>query len=67
VERLGAFRPDICVTGNLFPDGAAVDVVELVSQVCPETKVVMVTGQTDAETMRRALDAGAATSYACMR
>jgi hypothetical protein len=26
----------------------------------------MVIGQTDAETMRRALDAGAATSYACM-
>jgi two-component system nitrate/nitrite response regulator NarL len=60
LQCIRALRPDICVTGNRFSDGEAVDTIEVVSQLSPKTKVVMLTGQNDTDTMRRALDAGVA-------
>lgn len=60
VDRVGRLRPAICVTGNRFSDGAAVDAIEALLKTSPETRVVLLTGQADADTLRRALDAGAA-------
>jgi two-component system, NarL family, nitrate/nitrite response regulator NarL len=60
VQHVSVIRPDICIVGNRFPDGEGVDAIELLSELCPQTKIVMLTGQSDTDTMRRALDAGAA-------
>jgi two-component system, NarL family, nitrate/nitrite response regulator NarL len=60
LQCVSALRPDMCITGNRYPDGEGVDAIEMLSELTPQTKVVMLTGQGDADTMRRALDAGAA-------
>lgn len=60
LERTAEVRPELCLLGNGFPDGSGVEAIAAVTRLCPATKVVMLTGQRDAETMRRALDAGAA-------
>jgi two-component system, NarL family, nitrate/nitrite response regulator NarL len=51
------YEPDICVTGNHFPDGDGVDVI---GQICGAgTKVVVFTADGNPDTMRKALDSGA--------
>lgn len=60
LRQVRELQPDLCVLGNRFPDGAGVDALPALFEASPRTKIVMLTGQRDAETMRRALDAGAA-------
>jgi two-component system, NarL family, nitrate/nitrite response regulator NarL len=60
VERVTSLRPEVCITGNRYPDGEGVEAIEMLSNLTPQTKLVMLTGQSDADTMRRALSAGAA-------
>jgi two-component system nitrate/nitrite response regulator NarL len=51
------YQLDICVTGNLFPDGDGVDVI---GQICAAgAKVVVFTSDRNPDTMRKALDSGA--------
>jgi two-component system nitrate/nitrite response regulator NarL len=59
LQCVSARRPDVCVIGTRYPDGDGVDTIETLSELSPETKVVMLTNDTDAATMRRALAAGA--------
>ncbi|MDT4938851.1 MAG: hypothetical protein QOG80_2522 [Pseudonocardiales bacterium] len=54
------FAPDICVAGNHFPDGDGIEVISQIADALPSTKIVVLTADGDADTMRRALDAGAA-------
>lgn len=60
VQCVTELQPDICVIGNRYPDGDGVDTIALLARLSPNTKVVMLTGHRDTDTMRRALDAGAA-------
>ncbi|MFN2559718.1 MAG: response regulator transcription factor [Jatrophihabitans sp.] len=60
VQGVSAFRPEACVTDNRYPDGEAVDVIERLARISPATKIVLLTADADAETLRRALAAGAA-------
>jgi two-component system nitrate/nitrite response regulator NarL len=60
VRSVSELRPDVCVVGNRYPDGEGVETIALLARTVPDTKVVMLTGRRDADTMRRALDAGAA-------
>jgi len=60
VHCVTSLAPDVCITGNRYPDGEGVKAIEMLSELSPQTKLVMLTGQSDADTMRRALAAGAA-------
>ena len=60
LDYVGSFRTELCLLGNRFADGTGVEAIAAVSQLSPGTKVVMLTGQRDPDTMREALDAGAA-------
>jgi two-component system, NarL family, nitrate/nitrite response regulator NarL len=60
LEHVRVFQPEICVTGNRFPDGIAIDAIGQISDVSPGTKVVMLTADDNSDTMRHALEAGTA-------
>jgi two-component system nitrate/nitrite response regulator NarL len=59
LQCVSELRPDVCVIGSRFPDVDGVDAIQMLSELSPTTKVVMLTGQNDTDTMRRALYAGA--------
>jgi two-component system nitrate/nitrite response regulator NarL len=60
IDGIREFEPDVCVTDNAFPDGAVLDVIEQLVPISPRTRIVMLTADGDAATLRQALDAGAA-------
>jgi two-component system nitrate/nitrite response regulator NarL len=59
LEDVSLYQPDICVTGNHFPDGDIVDLIGQLSCAHPDTKIVVLTADGDPNAMRKALDAGA--------
>jgi DNA-binding NarL/FixJ family response regulator len=60
VQGVSAFRPQVCVTDNRYPDGEAVEVIARLSRISPESKIVVLTADAGEEISRRALAAGAA-------
>ncbi|MDT4932597.1 MAG: hypothetical protein QOK11_489 [Pseudonocardiales bacterium] len=60
VDSVGRLQPHVCVTGNNFPDGSAVEVIAQLATLSPGTKVVVLTSDGNAETLSQALNAGAA-------
>jgi two-component system nitrate/nitrite response regulator NarL len=60
VDDVRRLKPDVCVTENAFPDGAVVEVIGHLASISPGTKILMLTADGNAETLRQALDAGAA-------
>lgn len=59
VETVAAHRPDVCLLDRYFADGDGIDLIGPLIIACPRTKVLVLTADRDAETMRRALEAGA--------
>lgn len=59
VEGISALRPAVCLMGNHFPDGEGIDVIARISRASPITKIIVLTADTDSQTLRRALAAGA--------
>lgn len=59
IEQVARLQPHLCVTGNSFPDGEAVDVLGGLAAHSPRTKVVILTADGNADTLQRALNAGA--------
>lgn len=60
VDDVKTFEPDVCVTDSRFRDGDGLAVLFELSLASPRTRFVVLTGDSSTETMRRALDAGAA-------
>jgi two-component system nitrate/nitrite response regulator NarL len=52
-------EPDVCLLDVHFPSGSGVDCIGDILDASPDTKVVMLSGSADRETMARALAAGA--------
>jgi two-component system, NarL family, nitrate/nitrite response regulator NarL len=59
-DAVGRLQPQICVTGNVFPDGYTVELIGDLAALSPDTKIVLLTADADPETLSRALNAGAA-------
>lgn len=53
-------QPDVCLLDRHFADGDGIDVIDEVVTAGVRTKVVMLTADRDAESVRRALELGAA-------
>jgi two-component system, NarL family, nitrate/nitrite response regulator NarL len=60
MDGVRAFQPDVCVFENSLPDGDGVDAIGDMLSVSAATRMIVLTADRDAETMRRALDFGAA-------
>ncbi|HKC27845.1 MAG TPA: response regulator transcription factor [Jatrophihabitans sp.] len=59
VERVGELKPDICLTESKLSDGSAVNEINRLRHRSSDTKIVVLTANTDAHTMRHAMDSGA--------
>lgn len=53
-------RPDVVLLDRRLPDGDALDAISLFHQASPASRVLVLTGYTDDETVARAIAAGAA-------
>jgi DNA-binding NarL/FixJ family response regulator len=53
-------RPDVVLLDRRLPDGDAIDAIALFHQAAPASRVLVLTGYTDDETIARAIEAGAA-------
>jgi DNA-binding NarL/FixJ family response regulator len=53
-------QPDVVLLDRRLPDGDAVDMIELLHQASPSSRVLLLTGDADDEIVARAIEAGAA-------
>lgn len=61
VAAVAALRPDICVLDLCFPDyGDGLDAARAIGQHYPETRVLVLSGATDSQTVGEAAEAGVA-------
>jgi two-component system nitrate/nitrite response regulator NarL len=58
LEDVRLFRPDICVTGNHFPDGDGIEVIGEIFDARPDTKILVLSADGSPDTMQAALEAG---------
>jgi CheY-like chemotaxis protein len=56
----GAFDPDVVLMDIGMPEMSGFDVAKELKTICPEAKIVALTGFTQADIVRRARDAGIA-------
>ena len=59
LNLLAVHRPDVCILDVCFPEGDGVDVLSRVADRSPETRVLMLSGSRDPDTVRTAIDLGA--------
>ena len=59
IEAVGTHAPDVVLMDIHLPDGDGIDAVPRILELCPETRVVILTGHTDVEVLARAASAGA--------
>ena len=59
IEFVGTHAPDVVLMDIKLPDGDGIDAVPRILELCPETRVVILTGHTDVEVLARAASAGA--------
>jgi DNA-binding NarL/FixJ family response regulator len=59
IALVEAHTPDVCLLDVSFPTGSGVDCIAPILDASPDTKVVMLSGSADRETMAQALAAGA--------
>ena len=59
VALVAEHQPDVCLLDVHFPSGSGVDYIGAILDASPLTKVVMLSGSADRETMAEALAAGA--------
>lgn len=59
IALVKAHEPDVCLLDVNFPTGSGVDCIAPILDSSPETKIVMLSGSADRETMAQALAAGA--------
>jgi two-component system nitrate/nitrite response regulator NarL len=57
---LTSFQPDVCITESRFTDCDCLDLLGDLFAASPDTKVVVLTADSNTDTMQRALQAGAA-------
>ncbi|MDQ2750993.1 MAG: response regulator transcription factor [Actinomycetota bacterium] len=60
LDSVGAFHPDVCVLEKRLRDGDGVELIADLAAASPTTRYVVLTSDVDPDTLRRALDAGAA-------
>lgn len=58
VQEARELQPDVVVMDFRLPDGTGAEATALVKAECPETEVVMLTGQSNGATLAQALEAG---------
>lgn len=58
-EYVRSFQPDVCITESRFADCDCVDLLADLFASSPDTKIVVLTGDSSTETMQRALQSGA--------
>jgi two-component system nitrate/nitrite response regulator NarL len=51
-------RPLVCVAGEHFPDGATLDALPELASACPDTRVIVLSGDRSPKMLQRVLDAG---------
>lgn len=59
VEACGTHRPDVCLLDVNFPDGSSVPSIPRIREASPETKVVMVSADSQNAVVARAIALGA--------
>ncbi len=60
IEAVGHHRPDICLLSRHFSDGDGVAAISHVMAISPGTRILILTADGDADTMRHAVRLGAA-------
>lgn len=59
LDLLERQHPEVCILDVCFPDGDGVDVLARVADRSPETRVLMLSGSRDPDTVKAAIDLGA--------
>jgi len=59
LDLLAFHQPDVCVLDVCFPEGDGVEVLSRAADRSPATRVLMLSGSRDLETVRTAIDLGA--------
>ena len=58
VERVNELQPDVVVLDHNLPDGTGVEVAEIIRLSSPNTRILMLSGLTDNETVAGAISVG---------
>lgn len=59
LHLLGLHQPEVCILDVCFPDGGGLDVLTQVADRSPDTRVLMLSGTRDPDTVRASIDLGA--------
>ncbi len=63
VDLCEAVLPDVLVLDLNMPGMSGIDILRRIQQTCPQVRVLVLTGSTDRNLLRDALEAGASTCF----
>lgn len=58
IELVGQLLPDVAVLDHDLPDGTGIQVASKIRRLSPKTRILMLSGRTDDQTVAEAIDAG---------